>query len=189
MSGQAHETSPSRPGRGGAAGGPAGWRPGLRGGLALALLLLLTGACTGLEKGGLFPADRNRVFVGYFDNKTFYRDVEFLITEAVVEEILSRPGLHLTSREEADVILSGRVVKVQQNVLSEDPSRTVTSQSTTVTVVVDVIDARTGDVLSSRRLTQRGEFVPNLGEDLADARREAYRFLARDVVRELELEF
>lgn len=167
--------------------GPGGRPLRLLGGLLLGLALL--GGCTGLERGGLFPASRNRVFVAYFDNKTFYRDVEFHLTEAVVEEILSRPGLHLTSREDADVILTGRVVKVQQNVLSEDPTRTVTSEATSVTVVVEVIDARTGEVLSSTRLTQRGEFVPPLGEDLEYARREAYRFLARDVVRELELEF
>lgn len=156
----------------------------------LALAALLAAGCVSLQKGGLFPEGRNRVAVGYFDNKTFYRDVEFLLTEAVVEEILSRPGLHLSSREQADVLLTGRVVNVQQSVLSEDPTQQVTSASTTITILVDILDARTGEPLSPpRRLTQRGEFVPDLGEDVDDARREAFRFLARDIVRALEMEF
>jgi hypothetical protein len=52
-----------------------------------------------------------------------------------------------------------------------------------------VVDAKSGEVLKKRRLTEKGQSVPARGEDLQFARREAFRYLARDIVRELEEEF
>jgi len=160
---------------------------------ALALLALCLGClplgCVSFSSGGLFPEGRDRVHLEYFGNATFYRDVQFLLTEQVSREILSRPGLHMSTKDEAQVILRGRVLKVIQSVLSEDPNQTVTTSSTTITVQVEVVDALTGEVIKQAKLSQVGQFVPSLGEDLADAQRQAYRFLARDIVRELEAEF
>lgn len=162
--------------------------------LALAALLAALPACVSLRRGGLFAEDRDEVFVPYFKNETFFRNVEFELTEQVHQEILSRPGLRLSSKEDAEVLLTGRVVSVRQTVLSEDPQQDVTSRSTSVTAVIEIRDARTGEVIKTRRLTQRGQFVesdlaqsPNQGLDAA--RREAFVFLARDIVRELEKEF
>ena len=59
----------------------------------------------------------------------------------------------------------------------------------TLTVEVRVADSKTGEVLRSSRLSQRGEFVPSQGEDLASAEAEAIKFLARDAVRLLEEDF
>jgi len=146
-------------------------------------------ACVSLERGGIYPEDRDEVFVGFFDNRTFYRDVQFELTDQIVNEILSRPGLHLTSKDLAEVELSGRVMNVHQTVLSEDPTRNVTSAATIITVEIEVRDTRTGEVIKTRRLTQQGEYVPGFGQDVDEARREAYVFLARDIVRELEKEF
>lgn len=154
----------------------------------LAALALLAG-CVGLQRGDVYPDDRDRVWVSYFYNETFYRDVEFQLTERVVQEILSRPGLQLSSKDEAEVHLTGRVLSVGQSVLSEARSQVPTSSTTTVTVEVVLADARTGERLSSRRLVQRGQFVPARGEDLAFALDEAIRYLARDIVRELEEDF
>jgi len=161
--------------------------------LLLALLVAMLG-CVQFSRGGLFAEDRNEVFLSYFGNETFYRNVEFELTEQVTQEILSRPGLHLSSKENAEVFLTGRVVSVKQVVLSEDPKQTVTSRSTNVTAVIEIRDARTGDLIKKKRLTQRGEFVSTDSAvlnavDLDAARREAFIFLARDIVRELEKEF
>ena len=155
----------------------------------LLALLCLAPACVSLERGGIFPEGRNRVFVGYFDNATFYRDVQFLLTEQVVEEINSRPGLWLSTKDDAQVLLTGKVLRVQQQVLSENPNQLVTSSNTNITVMIEIHDAFTGELIRTSTLTQRGEFVPSLGETLESAQRQAYRFLARDIVRQLEAEF
>jgi hypothetical protein len=157
----------------------------------LALLLAvpaLTG-CISLEQGDVFPDDHDQVCVSYFTNETFYRDVEFQLTEQVVDEILSTPGLKLSSKEDAEVLLTGRVVDVHQHVLAEDKSQTPVSSSTTVTVEISLVDARSGTLLKKQRLSGRGQSVPALGQDTEFARREAFRYLARDIVRELQEDF
>lgn len=166
-------------------------------GKASSLLLIasaILAGCVSFSRGGIFPEDRDEVFLFYFGNETFYRDVEFELTERITQEILSRPGLHLSSKEDAEVFLTGRVVKVRQIVLSEDPKQDVTSRSTNVTAVIEIRNARTGELIKEKRLTARGEFVSTDSTvisalDLEAARREAFTFLARDIVRELEKEF
>ena len=160
-------------------------RPGVPAALVAALLT----ACIGLQKGDVYPDDRDQVWISYFWNETFYRDVEFELTEQLASEILSSPGLHLSSRDEAEIHLAGRVLDVSQAVLSEDNLQNPTSRSTAVTVEISVLDARTGALLKKRRLTQRGQAVEGFGEDLQFAQREAFRYLARDIVRELEEDF
>ena len=159
-----------------------------------ALLLTSVLSCVQLSRGGMFAEDRNQVFLSYFSNETFYRDVEFELTEQITQEILSTPGLYLSSKEGAEVLLTGRVVNVKQTVLSEDPQQTVTSRSTSVTAVIEIRDARTGDLIKKKKLSQRGEFVSTDSAvlnavDLDAARSQAFSYLARDIVRELEKEF
>ena len=154
-----------------------------------ALGAAMLSACVGLQQGDVYPDDRDSVWISYFGNETFYRDVEFELTEQVVDEILSSPGLHLSSKDEAEIHLSGRVLDISQSVLAEDPQQNPTATATVVTVEISVLDAHTGAVLKQRRLHQRGQSVPGLGQDLQFARREAFRYLARDIVRELEEEF
>jgi hypothetical protein len=153
------------------------------------LSTLLAAGCVDLHKGGLYPADHDRVFVEYFYNETFYRDVEFQLGDAVVAEIVSRPGLRLSSKEDAEVVLRGRVLNIQQHVLSENPQLNPTSESTEVTVEVRLEDARTGEVIKTQRLTEKGEFVQALGQSVEVGRATALRFLARDIVRVLEEDF
>jgi hypothetical protein len=158
------------------------------------LLLASTLNCVHFSRGGLFAEDRDEVFLSYFSNETFSRNVEFELTEQVTQQILSTPGLYLSSKEGAEVFLTGRVVSVKQVVLSEDPQQTVTSRSTSVTAVIEIRDSRTGELLKKKKLTQRGEFVSTDSAvfnavDLDAARRQAFSYLARDIVRELEKEF
>jgi len=154
-----------------------------------ALLGLLPAGCVSMHQGDLYPQDRDQVFVSYFINETFYRDVEFNLTEQVVREILSSPGLHMSSKDAAEILLSGRITHVRQHVLSENKNQTPTSKDVTITVEVIVQDARTGEVLRKQKLSQQGQFVPALGGDLQSAENEATRFLARDIVRVLEEDF
>ncbi|MHC5211241.1 MAG: LPS assembly lipoprotein LptE [Planctomycetota bacterium] len=165
------------------------WARRLAAGLAAVVALLPAAGCVSLQRGGLYRADRDTVFVEYFGNETFYRDLQFDLTERLVAEILSSPGLRLSSKGEAKVLLSGRIVGVTQRVLAEDTSREPFASDTRITVEVQLLDARTGDVLETKTLTQKGEFVPSRGEDLRFAQAEAFRFLARDIVRLLEQDF
>lgn len=153
------------------------------------LAVCLAPACVSLERGGLYALDGDSVHVAWFGNDTFFRQVEFDLTEQIAQEILSRPGLYLTSKEDAEILLEGRVTSVRQGVLSEDPSRTPTARTTTIAVTVVVRDGRTGEVLDERELSRTADFVADLDETLETARVDVYRYLARDIVRVLETEF
>ena len=161
---------------------PARWLPAVLAAAALS-------ACVGLHRGDVIPDDRDSVCVSYFANETFYRNVEFELTEQVVNEILSSPGLKLSSKEDAEVLLTGRVMEVHQHVLAEDATQTPIASATTVTVEVSLVDARSGKLLKKQRLTGRGNSVPANGEDTQFAQAEAIRYLARDIVRELQEDF
>jgi hypothetical protein len=149
----------------------------------------LAASCVSLERGGLYRTDRDEVFVAYFSNETFYRNVEYELSERLVAEILSSPGLRLTSKEDAEVLLSGRILDIQQRVLAEDPTRETLASEATIAIEVRLQDARTGQVLLKQTLRQTGQFVPPRGEELQFALREANGFLARDIVRLLEQDF
>jgi hypothetical protein len=162
------------------------------GAAAAALLggvLVLANGCVSLHQGGIYRKDLDEVFVAYFDNETFYRDLQFQITEQVVSEILSSPGLRLSSKEDAEVVLTGSLLDVKQHVLAEDSSQQPLLTSVTLTVDVRVADIKTGEVLRNKRLSQQGEFVSSQGEDLNTAETEAITYLARDIVRLLEEDF
>ena len=161
----------------------------LRGAALCAGLLALSPACVALHRGGIYAPALDQVFVSYFDNATFYRDLQFQLTEQVVSEILSSPGLRLSSKEDAEVVLTGTLLDVQQHVLAEDPSQQPLLTSVILTVEARVEDSRSGEVLRSSRLSQHGEFAPSDGETLSSAETEAITFLARDIVRLLEEDF
>lgn len=152
-------------------------------------VLALSPGCLSMHRGGIYRADLDQVFVAYFDNDTFYRDLQFQITEQVVNEILSSPGLRLSSKDDAEVVLTGTLLDVQQRVLAEDSQQQIVLSSVTLTVDVRIADSRSGEILRSGRLSQRGEFVPSQGEDLTTAENEAITYLARDIVRLLEEDF
>ncbi len=145
--------------------------------------------CVTMGRGGLYPLERDQVFVAYFANETFYRNAEFELSEQVVTEILSSPGLRLSSKAEAEVHLEGRVLAVQQAVLAESPTQAPLSTNTSITVEVSLFEARTRKLLRREVLSHSGQFLPAAGEDLQVARRETYRYLARDIVRLLEKDF
>lgn len=152
-------------------------------------VLALTSGCVSLHQGGIYRKDLDEVFVAYFDNETFYRDLQFQISEQVVQEILSSPGLHLSSKEDAEVVLTGSLLDVRQQVLAENESQQPLLTRVTLTVDVRVADIKTGEVLKNKRLSQEGEFASSQGEDLTTAETEAITYLARDIVRLLEEDF
>lgn len=160
-----------------------------RAGLLLLLAAPALTGCIGLQQGNVFPVDHDAVYVSYFTNETFYRDLEFQLTEQVVNEILSSPGLKLSSKADAEVLLTGRIVDVTQHVLAEDKAQTPIARSTTVTVEISLVDAHTGALLKKKRLSSHGQSVPALGQDTQFAQQEAFRYLARDIVRELQEDF
>ena len=134
----------------------------------------------------LFPDEYHSVAVRMFDNRTFYREWEVDLSEALVKEIELRTPYKVSGASSAGTLLQGRIVSIDQRTLSR---RRVGGlpQQLEVSVVVDFTwtDQRTGQVIRERKgFESVGRYVPAapVGQPLEIARYEVVQRLAADIV-------
>ncbi len=131
------------------------------------------------------------IHVPIFQSVGFRRNLDYLLTEAVQQEIKSRSGYRLVDEAIADTVLSGRIVDARKNPLSEtrfdDPRET----QLMLGAEISWIDRRTGQILQQRvfaigqELAQHSSqvsFAPEVGQSMATAQQEAVKRLASQIV-------
>ena len=150
---------------------------------------LVTVGCAGYRSGTLFPQGARRIAVPIFENDTFFRQIEIDLTRSICDELRARPGIHVVSEEEADIILEGRITDVDQRVLAISKRDRPTESSATTAVKCRVIDAKTRKVLKDFTEKKRIDFALATGEGLQTAQRDAFYELAREIVYELEADW
>lgn len=161
--------------------------------LPLALTLLLAplgcgpgGTIAGYSAGGTFPEDVRTVAVPIFENRSFYRGLEFRLTEALTKEIEHRTPYKVTEESGADTILTGTILAVDERLLSRDFDTGVAQEvQLVVTVGLEWKDLRSGEIIRKRsRLRASGEFIPRRGltEPQEVARHEVVGDLSRRIV-------
>ena len=155
---------------------------------ALAFVAAALLASCGYTTGSLVSPAYRTIAVPVFDNPTKRHDLEWEVTQAVVEEIQSRTGLRVVDPSDSpDLVLKGTLVDVDEDVLSHRERQRIRESDYFLTVDVEVLDGATGKPLLKReRITERESFVPAIGEDVRTAREEAGRALAERIVRHLE---
>jgi len=128
--------------------------------VGLGLLTLTLPAC---ESGGNFTilgystqpnydCHIHTVYVPIFKNLTFWRGVEFDLTEAVVRQIEAKtPYKVISDRDRADTELVGTVATVTKNLLNMNQLNEVREAEMVITVQVAWRDLRTGELLSQPR--------------------------------------
>ncbi len=81
---------------------------------------LLSGC--GYATNNVFRSDIKTVYVEFFENETFRRELEVELTKAVVEEIKLRTSFKFAPKDRADSILSGEITDFSEraHVKSED---------------------------------------------------------------------
>lgn len=152
-------------------------------------LLLMALACLGMTGCGyshktVYPQDVSSVQVKMFNNRTFYRGVEFDLTEALVKEVELRTPYKVVSSTAADTILEGTIVNITQQQLSRRRHGGL-PQEMELQLMVDYTwrNVRTGKVLSDRKgLVVVGRYVPTLGEPLPQGQNEAIQKMATQIV-------
>jgi len=128
------------------------------------------------------------VAVPIFTNTDFSRGVEFGLTKSVVNQLESSTPYKVTSKEKADTVLEGEIVKVLVNTISQDNLSSL-PQEQIVGFVVNFTwkDLRSGKILVERRNFQAAAtYYPTLGEDRFVGRQEATERLALAIVQELQ---
>ena len=165
--------------------------------LVLILLVTIIAGCgysadssssNGYHWDSLYRPGVRTVAVPIFANTDFTRGVEFRLTKAVVNELEARTPYKVSSKEKADTILEGEIVKVDVATISQDNQSSI-PQEQIVAVVVNFIwkDLRSGKILVERRNFQAAAtYYPTLGEDRFVGRQEATERLALAIVQELQ---
>ncbi|MBI1337502.1 MAG: hypothetical protein GC164_11125 [Phycisphaera sp.] len=153
--------------------------------LATLVTLLLATGC-GYQHKELFPDQYATVSVPIFGNRTFYRGVEFDLSEALIKEIELRTPYKAVPGSRAQTVLEGNITGISQRQLS----RTRTGglpEEIEVTITVDFVwkDLGTGTVIRERRgFESVGRYVPSLpvSEPFPVAQHQAVQRLATDIV-------
>ncbi|MBN2457402.1 MAG: LptE family protein [Sedimentisphaerales bacterium] len=78
------------------------------------------GQLTGYSNKSLFPEDISSIYVEMFDNRTFRRDVEYKLTDALAKRIEAQTPYKICSKDAADTILTGQIVSIGEALLSSE---------------------------------------------------------------------
>lgn len=155
---------------------------------ALAAALLLGGCLYGFTGGGL-PSHIRTVYVEPFENETtqfgsFVTDVQL----ALQEELPRRLGVRLASEDGASAIVRGKLVSYEeaaQNVRASEVGGQVEvlRREVRITFQAEIYDLVEDHVLwRGTSVSAVGEYNPEAGESVEEARAEAIEEMVRKVV-------
>lgn len=155
--------------------------------LLLAVLCAGLGSC-GYSSKPLYNQSVSTIAVPIWANKTYRREWELRLTEAIDKNIESRTPFKIAAQDKADTTLTGEIVEIDEAVLTRRFGINVPQESELVVVVnFTWKDNRTGRILLERRkFSRQATELPELGERVADAEQLAVERLAGAVVDQLQ---
>lgn len=140
----------------------------------------------GYQHQAIYPDHVHTVAVPIFDNRTFYRDVERDVTEAVIKEIELRTPYKVVAADRADTELTGTITSVEQSRLSRGHDGGLVQEAELrIGSNFTWQDRRTGQTLRQRRgLVTVGRFIPArpASEPYQTAQIQAAQRLAHEIV-------
>ena len=113
-----------------------------------------TDPSVGYSSSSLYPKQFQSIAVPIFQNSTMTRDMEFMLTDAIVKEIQVRSPYRVVNKQVADTLLTGTITSVGLRTLSQ--SRT-TGLDNEVLIKV-VVDFEWFNQLNGNRIVGRKNF-------------------------------
>jgi hypothetical protein len=151
----------------------------------IALFALISGC--GYTTKSLISRKINSIYIPIFENDTFRRGLEFDLTSALKDEIMSNTKLRILQKDSADTILTGRIIKVTEGMLSSNVEDNIVESRVTISVYIKLVDRRTGRTLvEEKNLKQSAEFIVKRGENIKTASQESLVLLAKEIIFHLE---
>ena len=151
----------------------------------LVLFALISGC--GYTTKSLISRNINSVYIPIFGNYTFRSGLEFDLTTALKDEIMNKTKLRIAKKENADTILTGRIIIFSEGVMSSNAKDNIVESSVAISVNVALMDRRTGRGLASMDgLTNSAAYVVPRGENINTATEECLEGLAEKIVSQLE---
>jgi len=125
--------------------------------------------------------------------KVYRRDLEQDLTEAIQKSIEQYTPYKVTSKDRADTELRGRIVRIEQRVLTKNPDTGRPRElEQTFVVAFTWKDLRTGKILEERsELRVAGTYIPHrpFREDFFHGSQDVINRLARRIVETMEAEW
>ncbi len=148
-------------------------------------VLVLGSGCTGYRLGSTadFPAGARSVKVAFFHNGTLEPRLVAALNHALRKQLQQDGTYRLSTREDADVVITGTILKFNRAPISFVAADVITARDYDVTLVAKVTatERATGKVLMNREVG--GHTTLRIGTDLASAERQAVPLAATDLAR------
>ena len=150
------------------------------------VLFVLISGC-GYTSKSLISRKINTIYIPIFENETFRRGLEFDLTTALKEEILSKTKLRIAKKNGADTILTGKIIRVDEGVITSNARDNIIENRVTITVNIALADRRTGrELMLTDSLSNTAEYIVTRGENINTATQECLAGLAEMIVYQLE---
>lgn len=157
-------------------------------------IVALLGFCGCAEMGGysnesLFPDDVDSVCMEMFDNQTFRRGVEYVLSDALAKRIEAKtPYKIVSSRDRADTVISGQIASIGELVLSIERERGgVLEKEVELRAVVNWKNLKTGQLLiDNQTVSASATYSAYQNQDFTYASNLAANNLARKIVELME---
>jgi hypothetical protein len=155
------------------------------------LALIGLGGCQslGYSNESLFPQDIQTISLKMFDNRTFWRNIEYDLTDALAKQIESKTPYKIISDQDlSDTTMTGQITKVFQNVLMTDRDTGDDLQmELTVQALVTWKNLKTGDLLCDNlEVVASGSYSTPLGQNQGYASKLTANKLASKIVELME---
>ena len=153
----------------------------------LAGVLVAVAGC-GYSTSRPFPDDIQTVHVKMFHSKEFRRDLEFVLTEALVKRINMDTPYKIAPQRTADTVLSGEVLEVRNRTIGDDfESQLPRETASTFIVAFRWKNLRTGKTLVEReRFMYTTNYYPPVGETFTTGTTRGLDGLAEQIVETME---
>ncbi|HEY2413088.1 MAG TPA: LPS assembly lipoprotein LptE [Pirellulaceae bacterium] len=154
--------------------------------------------CAGYQLGrrSLYRPDIRTVHIPIVQSDSFRRYLGERLTEAVVKEVELRTPYKVVGSDEADSVLTVRLVSDSKRILTNNKYSEPRDIETDFFIQANWVDRR-GDLIMSHNdvpaspllvnLGQQANFVPEAGQSLVTAQQEAINKLAQQIVGQMEL--
>jgi hypothetical protein len=133
----------------------------------LICLLTLTNCASdptiGYSSNSLYANQYKSVAVPIFHNSTTNRNIEFMLTDAVIKEIQARTQYRILSEQFADTLLTGTITNVELDMLSQSRTTKLDNEMLLeVTMDFEWLDLQRGERIVGRdRFTASSLFIPS----------------------------
>jgi len=159
---------------------------------AFSVLFFYLSGCSGYKNTGLYSERIRTVYVEMFDNTTYFRDLEYTLTDAIAKRIeVDTPYKVVSDRAVADTVLSGKLTQQSSGALTldRDTGRAIENQAE-VSAQFSWKNLKTGQFLvKSARTTASMGYSAFQSQSFENASQIAANKLAERIVEQLQDEW